>query len=122
MSDGECSRSRGGSGSARTRPGTGSRVRSGARTAAGRAARRTRAARTITSTASRTWPTDGRAVIHYDQIGNGRSTHLPDRGADFWTVDLFLDELDNLLAHLGIADRYHLLGQSWGGMLGAEQR
>ncbi len=63
---------------------------------------------------------DGRAVVHYDQIGNGRSTHLPDRGAAFWTVDLFLAELDNLLAHLGIAGRYHLLGQSWGGMLGAE--
>ena len=29
----------------------------------------------------------GRAVIHYDQLGNGRSTHLRDRGADFWTVD-----------------------------------
>ena len=62
----------------------------------------------------------GRPVIHYDQIGNGRSTHLRDRGADFWTVQLFLDELDNLLAHLEIADDYHLLGQSWGGMLGAE--
>jgi L-proline amide hydrolase len=62
----------------------------------------------------------GRAVIHYDQIGCGRSTHLRDKGADFWTVQLFLDELDNLLAHLGIAGRYHVLGQSWGGMLGAE--
>jgi L-proline amide hydrolase len=62
----------------------------------------------------------GRAVIHYDQLGCGRSTHLPDRGADFWTVKLFLDELDNLLRHLGIAERYHVLGQSWGGMLGAE--
>jgi L-proline amide hydrolase len=62
----------------------------------------------------------GRAVVHYDQLGCGRSTHLPDKGADFWTVQLFLDELDNLLAHLGIADRYALLGQSWGGMLGAE--
>lgn len=63
---------------------------------------------------------DGRAVVHYDQLGNGRSTHLPDRGADFWTVALFLAELDNLLAHLGIGERYHLVGQSWGGMLGAE--
>ena len=63
---------------------------------------------------------DGRAVVHYDQLGNGRSTHLPDRGSDFWTVALFLAELDGLLAHLGIADRYHLVGQSWGGMLGAE--
>ena len=62
----------------------------------------------------------GRAVVHYDQLGNGRSTHLRNRGADFWTVDLFLAELDNLLAHLRIADRYHLIGQSWGGMLGAE--
>ena len=62
----------------------------------------------------------GRAVIHYDQIGNGKSTHLRDKGGDFWTVAFFLSELDNLLAHLGIADRYALLGQSWGGMLGAE--
>ena len=60
------------------------------------------------------WP-----VVHYDQLGNGRSTHL--RGIDpgFWTVALFLDELDNLLRHLGIG-QYVLLGQSWGGMLAAE--
>ena len=62
----------------------------------------------------------GRAVIHYDQLGCGRSTHLPDQGADFWTVSLFLDELDNLLDGLGIASSYALLGQSWGGMLAAE--
>ncbi|MBO1040855.1 proline iminopeptidase-family hydrolase [Brucella pituitosa] len=63
---------------------------------------------------------DGRAVIHYDQLGNGNSTRLPDKGPDFWTVDLFLEELDNLLTHLGIQDRYAYLGQSWGGILGAE--
>ena len=62
----------------------------------------------------------GRAVVHYDQLGCGRSTHLPDRGGDFWTVELFLDELDNLLGRLGLAEGYHLLGQSWGGMLAAE--
>lgn len=62
----------------------------------------------------------GRAVVHYDQLGIGNSTHLPDRGADFWTVQLFLDELANLLTTLGIAEAYHLLGQSWGGMLAAE--
>lgn len=62
----------------------------------------------------------GRAVIHYDQIGCGNSTHLPDKGADFWQVPLLVDELDNLLRHLGIQNSYHLLGQSWGGMLGAE--
>ena len=62
----------------------------------------------------------GRPVVHYDQLGAGRSTHLPERGVDFWTVELFLAELDNLLEHLGMIDSYHLLGQSWGGMLGAE--
>jgi L-proline amide hydrolase len=62
----------------------------------------------------------GRAVIHYDQFGCGKSTHRPDKGAEYWTVQLFLDELTALLDHLGIAGRYHLLGQSWGGMLAAE--
>ncbi len=62
----------------------------------------------------------GRPVVHYDQIGNGRSTHLPGAGRGHWTVELFLDELGNLLRHLGIEDRHTVLGQSWGGMLGAE--
>ncbi|HQT67351.1 MAG TPA: proline iminopeptidase-family hydrolase [Acetobacteraceae bacterium] len=61
-----------------------------------------------------------RAVIHYDQLGCGNSSHLPAQDPSFWTVDLFLAELDHLLDHLGIAGRYDLLGQSWGGMLGAE--
>ena len=61
----------------------------------------------------------GRAVVHYDQLGNGRSTHLRDAPADFWNVELFLAELNNLVEHLHIRD-YALLGQSWGGMLGAE--
>jgi L-proline amide hydrolase len=63
--------------------------------------------------------TGGRAVIHYDQLGNGRSTHLPERGADFWTVELFVRELHNLVAALDIAD-HHVLGQSWGGFLAQE--
>lgn len=63
---------------------------------------------------------DGRAVVHYDQIGNGRSTHLPAQGVDFWTLDLFLAELQNLIDHLDLGQGYYLLGQSWGGMMGAE--
>lgn len=62
----------------------------------------------------------GRAVIHYDQLGCGRSTHFRDRGDDFYSVELFVDELAALVAHLGIGDRYFVLGQSWGGMLAAE--
>lgn len=61
----------------------------------------------------------GRTVVHYDQIGCGRSTHLPDAPADFWTPDLFVDEFHTVRNALGV-DNYHLLGQSWGGMLGAE--
>ncbi|MDL4817270.1 proline iminopeptidase-family hydrolase [Actinomadura opuntiae] len=68
----------------------------------------------LTALAETGWP-----VVHYDQIGNGGSTHLPQKGADFWSVQLFLDELNNLLAQLGIADGYVLFGHSWGGMLAA---
>lgn len=62
----------------------------------------------------------GRPVVLYDQIGNGRSTHLPERGADFWTVELFVRELHNLVDALGIRGRHHVLGQSWGGFLAQE--
>lgn len=62
----------------------------------------------------------GRAVVHYDQVGCGNSTLLPEKGADFWTPRLFIDELENLIDHLGIRPAFHVLGQSWGGMLGAE--
>lgn len=63
---------------------------------------------------------DGRRVIHYDQLGCGKSTLLPDKGADFWTPQLFVEELNSLIDFLGIRSAYHVLGQSWGGMLGAE--
>ena len=62
---------------------------------------------------------EDRVVVHYDQIGNGGSTRLPDRGPEFWTPELFLDELTNLLHHLGVSGDYALFGQSWGGMLAA---
>ena len=63
---------------------------------------------------------DDRAVVFYDQIGNGRSTHYEGRNGDFWTVDLFVREPHNLVDSLGIADRHHVLGSSWGGFLGQE--
>ena len=61
----------------------------------------------------------GRTVVHYDQLGCGLSTHLPNASSEFWTPQLFVDEFENLVHHLGF-DRVHVLGQSWGGMLGAE--
>ncbi|KAJ7611563.1 proline-specific peptidase, partial [Mycena polygramma] len=61
-----------------------------------------------------------RPVILYDQIGNGRSTHLPNKEPTFWTIDLFIDELVNLLKHFKIEDKFYLLGHSWGGILAAE--
>jgi L-proline amide hydrolase len=59
----------------------------------------------------------GRACVLYDQLGNGRSDRLPDVDPSFWTVERFERELAALVAHLGIAGRYHVVGQSWGGML-----
>jgi L-proline amide hydrolase len=62
----------------------------------------------------------GRGCVLYDQVGCGKSTHLRDAPAEFWTVQLFKDELVALTEELGIADRYAVLGQSWGGMLAME--
>ena len=62
----------------------------------------------------------GRACVLYDQFGCGRSGHRPDAPAEFWTPQLYKDELEELTRHLGIADRYAVVGQSWGGMLAME--
>ena len=62
----------------------------------------------------------GRSCVLYDQLGCGKSELLPDAAADFWTPQLFKDELRELCRHLGIADRYAVIGQSWGGMLAME--
>ena len=57
-------------------------------------------------------------VILYDQLGCGESTRLRDRkgDAEFWTLDLFVAELGNLLEGLGI-ETVDLLGHSWGGCI-----
>ena len=59
-------------------------------------------------------------VIFYDQLGNARSTHLKDKPPTFWTIDLFIDELESLIKHFGVQDGFHLLGHSWGGILASE--
>ncbi|KAM7218430.1 Alpha/Beta hydrolase fold, partial [Rhypophila decipiens] len=67
------------------------------------------------------WERYGLPVVLYDQIGCGQSTHLPETAGDtnFWQEPLFVAELDNLLDHLHLRDGpgFHLLGQSWGGIL-----
>jgi L-proline amide hydrolase len=60
----------------------------------------------------------GRRVIFYDQIGCGRSW-TEDKPADFWTVELFVAEVQAVRDALGL-DRIHLFGSSWGGMLAME--
>jgi L-proline amide hydrolase len=61
----------------------------------------------------------GRTVVHYDQLGCGRSTHLPDAPEELWTPELFVDEFFTVAAALGL-ERYHLVGHAWGGMLASE--
>ena len=56
-------------------------------------------------------------VILYDQTGGGRSTHLPDKPAEFWSIELFWEELKQVLQYFKIQDNYSLLGHSSGGVL-----
>jgi proline-specific peptidase len=59
----------------------------------------------------------GRRVIFYDQLGSGNSDHP--HNPSLWTVPLFVEELGVVRRALGL-ERVHILGQSWGGMLGME--
>ena len=56
---------------------------------------------------------NGRQVIYYDQSGCGRSSASNPRRC---TPGFFLRELQALHKYLNMG-RFHLLGQSWGGML-----
>lgn len=55
-----------------------------------------------------------RAVISYDQLGCGGS--FVSGRPELWRAETWMDELGNLIGALGLK-RFHLLGQSWGGML-----
>lgn len=57
---------------------------------------------------------DQRPVIRYDQLGTGRSGRPSD--LSLWRTERFVDGLDMVLEALG-AEKYHLLGHSWGGAL-----
>jgi L-proline amide hydrolase len=59
----------------------------------------------------------GRRIIFYDQLGAGNSDHP--HNPSLWTVPLFVEELGVVRQALGL-ERVHILGQSWGGMLGMQ--
>jgi proline iminopeptidase len=60
---------------------------------------------------------DERPVVRYDQLGSGKSDKWADTSK--FTIAHFVAELDSLRAHLGY-ERIHIVGHSWGTMLGVE--
>ncbi|MEE8807019.1 MAG: proline iminopeptidase-family hydrolase [Lactimicrobium sp.] len=55
-----------------------------------------------------------RPVISYDQLGCGNS--YVDHHPELWNLNTWMEELDNVIQSLHLK-KFHLLGQSWGGML-----
>lgn len=55
-----------------------------------------------------------REVIFWDQLGCGNSKCLPNRA--LWTMERSVAEVDAVVRALDL-DRFHLFGNSWGGML-----
>lgn len=60
---------------------------------------------------------DHRRVICYDQVGCGNSPISEPHDGSMFTTELYLAEVAEVRTQLGL-DRCHLLGHSWGGMLG----
>lgn len=58
-----------------------------------------------------------RSILFYDQLGCGMSDEPTFRGA--YSIDLAIDDLEVILAKVGVR-RYHLYGQSFGGILAYE--
>jgi proline-specific peptidase len=60
---------------------------------------------------------EGRRVIFYDQLGCGNSAVAEAHDPAMWTTELYVEEVGAIREALGL-DRVHVLGHSWGGMLG----
>ncbi len=60
---------------------------------------------------------EGRRVIFYDQLGCGNSAVADPHDPGMWTTELYVEEVGAIRDALGL-DRVHVLGHSWGGMLG----
>ena len=57
---------------------------------------------------------DNRQLIMYDQIGCGNS--YVEGHPELWNLKTWIDELKEIRKHLNLTE-FHILGQSWGGML-----
>ncbi|RZS96506.1 proline iminopeptidase-family hydrolase [Cecembia calidifontis] len=65
------------------------------------------------------FPSEGIEYIYYDQLGSYYSDQPEDQS--LWTIDRFVDEVEQVRKALGLnKDNFYLFGQSWGGMLAME--
>jgi L-proline amide hydrolase len=62
---------------------------------------------------------DTRRVVFYDQLGAGNSAVAEPHDPAMWTPELYVEEVDVVREALGL-ERVHILGHSWGGMLGMQ--
>ena len=62
---------------------------------------------------------DERRVVFYDQIGSGNSGLEEPHEVSIWQPELFVEEVGVVREALGL-ERVHVLGHSWGGMLGMQ--
>ncbi len=64
-------------------------------------------------------PPEGIEYIYYDQLGSYFSDQPSD--TSLWTIDRFVDEVEQVRMALGLdQENFFLLGQSWGGILAME--
>ncbi|NNC95925.1 MAG: proline iminopeptidase-family hydrolase [Chitinophagales bacterium] len=65
------------------------------------------------------FPKAGIEFYHYDQLGSYYSDQPDDN--DLWTLERFVDEVEQVRIGLGLdKSNFYILGSSWGGILGLE--
>jgi len=65
------------------------------------------------------FPAEGIEYYYYDQLGSYYSDQPSD--SSLWTIDRFVDEVEQVRQALGLdKDNFFLYGQSWGGILAME--
>jgi proline iminopeptidase len=65
------------------------------------------------------FPPEGIEFIYYDQLGSAYSDQPKD--PDLWTVERFVEEVEQVRTALGLnRGNFYLLGHSWGGVLAVE--